>query len=531
MTTKHLYWLLVPISLAFLTGLVLHMGYWTDDSLIACRYAENLVDFGQLVYNRGEAVSSLTSPMHTLLEALLYWLTGHTLLAWQVTAFACVLVSFAALWHRFRSSPPSVVVIAVVLLASPCIILWSFGGLETNLLLLWVTLLALAAWTERPMTAPRLCAVFFLAGVCFVTRYDSVLFTGPVVLFAALRSRRIPHIAIAVLVGAILPAAWLIFAKSYYGDIFPTSYYIKKPTLYLRHPQMMFSMLWTNGSYMLQYLITMGIIPFAVLWFFIRDKSIPIAMTLGRGIRSHWGIVGGLAVVLAYGLLVATTHMMYAFRFFIPYVPAVLVLLAAMYARITPQAAPSRTSRAKATFVTFVIIAAILQACHSSYMYTRSMNGFLLPVAHYEFSAFFGGSRDHLVNMHSLEAQADDIRRHWNSLQQHPARPPRIWTFAGGTTPYYYRDAYIFESLASYRRYVSGDLRPCADYMQLGTATGMVVPPPLPGPASDYVLISKRSHTTSSGMTFDRWVYYNPHPLDSPLPPRINDRPTGSRLP
>jgi arabinofuranosyltransferase len=126
MTTKHLYWLLLPIFLAFLTGFVFFFGYWADDSLIACRYAENLIDFGQLVYNKGEFVSSLTSPMHALLEVLLYKFTGHTLLAWQVTAFACLFVSLALLWWRFRASPASLIVIAAVLLASPCVILW-FG--------------------------------------------------------------------------------------------------------------------------------------------------------------------------------------------------------------------------------------------------------------------------------------------------------------------------------------------------------------------------------------------------------------------
>ena len=69
--------LLLTAALSF-SLLLLWFRYTADDALIVLRYARNLVNHGELVYNEGEYVSALTSPFHALLLAILYAVAAST---------------------------------------------------------------------------------------------------------------------------------------------------------------------------------------------------------------------------------------------------------------------------------------------------------------------------------------------------------------------------------------------------------------------------------------------------------------------
>jgi len=513
-------WLLVPILAVFLIEVAFFHRFYADDALIACRYAENLVDFGQLVYNKGEYITSLTSPLHALIEALLYQLSGHTLLAWQVTALILLIISTCLVLRRFHTCPYSQIVALAVLFISPCVVLWSFGGLETNLLLFFITLLALAAFTPATMTSKRLHLVMFLAGVCFVTRYDSCLFSGPVVLAAAWKNRRPHAIAQAALLGAVLPAAWLLFSKLYYGDIFPTSFYVKPITLHPEYPSVFFSMLWKNGSYILQYLVIIGFVPLFIFRLVAGEEKLPCMASLRRCFLAGPGIFVGLLLVVAYGLAVATVPMMFSFRFFIPYMPALVILLADLYTDLSSYTVPASSIRVPRRFAVFVLMIVLFQLCQAWYTWAHAMNGAVIRLSDYDYT--YGlGVRDHLVVLDNLRKQADDLKSHWAGMPNRPSRPPRIWTFAGGTTPYYCRDAYVFERLASYRHNCHPELKPSADYIQILPLKGVDWLSVLPPDSDSYRLvasyISPYYHTVRTLL-----LYYNPHPLDNPLPPRVD---------
>jgi arabinofuranosyltransferase len=510
-------WLLMtPILAAFLFGVLLFRGHYADDALIACRYAENLVSHGQLVYNLGEPVSSLTSPLHAFIYAGLYCLTGETLRAYQAVAFVCLILSVALVIRSFSGHPYSQIISALTILPLPCVILWSFGGLETILLLLLVTLLCLAARGE--MTPSRLCVVTLLAGICFVTRYDSCLFAGPVVLWAFWKSRKPAHIAAAAAVGALMPIAWLIFAKYYYGDIFPTSFYVKA-SLNTHNPQLFAAGLWKNFSYMAQFTVLTGLLPAAILALVPRYRQTLPRLALRELIKSELPLILGLAMVLAYGMNVATAHMMYSFRILVPYVPALAILASVLFCDIRVQ--PGRAGGADRVFVIFVLAASLFQAWQSWYTYSHSTNGAVARVADYEWTSVSVKAQE--VSLANFRKGAKEIRDHWQSLSQRPDRQPRVWTIAGGTTPYYYMDAYIFEALASYRRFVQPPLKPCADYIQVAVPEGQPMSAVLPGPESDYTLVSVMTNELHPQRQQQR-IYFNAHPLDNPLPPRVNDK-------
>ncbi|MFP6672043.1 MAG: hypothetical protein VB857_11565, partial [Pirellulaceae bacterium] len=63
--------------------------YTAEDAYIVYRYSENLVDGNGLVFNPGEPVSALTSPLHALICSGLYAISGES--AWTNKIFSVLL--------------------------------------------------------------------------------------------------------------------------------------------------------------------------------------------------------------------------------------------------------------------------------------------------------------------------------------------------------------------------------------------------------------------------------------------------------
>ena len=211
--------------------------YWSftaDDAYIVYRYAENLIDGHGLVFNLGEPVSALTSPLHAFLCAALYALSGWTVLAHKVAA---ALMVPAAMWFAVCRSGLTeryrVLAMSFVLLC-PLVILWTVGGLETPLLLS----LILCVYALRPRAnAPRgqIAAFSLGCGLCVLTRYDAALFVTTVAasswIVYLVATRRLLDTIVWAVPGITVVAGWLAFSNWYFHDILPTSYYHKMPDI------------------------------------------------------------------------------------------------------------------------------------------------------------------------------------------------------------------------------------------------------------------------------------------------------------
>ncbi len=211
------YYLYLPVFLLVGIGATFFFNFTADDAYITYRYAENLVNISALVYNEGEAINALTSPLHALLSSALFYVTGHTILSNKILASFLVLISALLTWRRFRNHPQwQLLVLSLVLLPS-CTLLWTFGGLETPLLLFLTT--TTVVLVDRKSTSAfnlkLVCIVSLFAGLGFLTRYDSVLFFAPVALFLALNSRTLNHVVIGLIVGASLPILWITISIVY----------------------------------------------------------------------------------------------------------------------------------------------------------------------------------------------------------------------------------------------------------------------------------------------------------------------------
>ena len=217
------------ILMLFSMSVIYYFNFTAEDAYITYRYAENWVNTGALVYNEGEPINAMTSPLHAVLSAALYFLTGHTVLSNKILALGLVLTSALLVWNRFRNHPHWQLLVLILILLPPSVLLWTFGGLETPILLFLATISVLLAPHTQPIGLRRLCLIFLLAGLAFLTRYDSSLFFLPVTLYAASKAQSIKHVVIAFAGAAVLPLVWLCISLSYYGDLLPTSFYVKTP--------------------------------------------------------------------------------------------------------------------------------------------------------------------------------------------------------------------------------------------------------------------------------------------------------------
>ena len=504
------FWVILILAIAGIS-VVLYFNFTAEDAFITYRYAENLISIGSLVYNEGEPINALTSPLHAILSAALFYVTGHTVLSNKIVALFLLVVSAIVVWHRFKDSRQLQPLALGLMLMPPSVLLWTLGGLETPILLFLATVtvfLVDGATRFRPFL---LFVVFLLASLAFLTRYDSVLFFIPIVVYASSKVRAFNHVVLAVVGAVILPLAWFVVSALYYGDLLPTSFYVKTPSANV--DAVIF-----NGIYVVSYLLFVGLIPAFILAFFVLRSKYRIFQLLYWHLKRMWWLYLGIMLELSYGLTMATHHMMFSFRFFVPYIPATVILVVDLIRFVSQTDAADLSSPGTARLLAgFLLTTAFFQLYQNAYTYTHSVNG-IAPIGEYREL----GVRDYVEFIETLEQEAHDIERHWSAQELEPKRLPRIITYAAGALPYTFRDSYVYEKLVSYRhcqqRFQQG-LH--ADYIHIVTPRHGEVEEQLPKPADSYSLVS------SYDMLFDgsrQWflVYFNPQPEHHNLGPTID---------
>lgn len=487
-------WLTIVIVVLAARMAAVYFEYTADDAYILVRYGVNLVERGALVYNVGEQVSALTQPAMALTYALLAAVSSR-----PVLVYACLSLGLLA-WTSLRVAKAAggdswvrAMALAIVPL-SPCVTLWTTGGLETPILMALVTGVTTLVLEPEKIGPGRCVGICVLCGLAAFWRYDAVCFAAPVALFALAKQPARTRL-LGVGAGAAVPAAWLLFALSYYGDILPTSFYVKTPGLEL-------GKLSGNALYVGLFLIFTGVLPFAACLAALPGGRARLAATA----RRLWGPVLGIALVLAYGLTSATTHMMFSFRYFVPYLPATTMLLAVAAVRDAPVSFPERNRQLAA--LASVLVA--FQVFHGWYTYAHSINGLSL-----------NGElrRTGVVHMERIMREwagmAAASRSHWESLGKPAGTHPRIFTLAEGVLPYLYPEARFYGTLVSYRHECRPNLVNSADY----AVWPFTMAEFQDGPAA-------KAQVYAKPIFWERRLYmltltHNPEPAPHVLPPRL----------
>jgi len=507
-------YLQLPVVAIFCISLWFYFSFTAEDAYIVYRYAENLVNTGSLVYNVGEPVNAMTSPLHALLSTVLYIATGQTVLANKIVGVGLLVLSALLVWRRFGSHPPWQLLAMILILLPPSMLLWAVGGLETPILLLLATLTVVLVDRPAAIRPSQLYVVFLLSGLAYITRYDSIFFFLPILLHAGSRAGSFRRVLPALAFGAMLPLAWSLISVYYYGDLLPTSYYVKTPQRSLRE-------ILHNGRYIASYLVFVGLVPVLVM-------ALPVALgrrttteILYSHVRRLWWLYAASASQLLYGLTIATHHMMFGFRFFVPYLPATAILVVDLVRRL----ADGRVAHPWPRWTGALLIASFLclvlfQVYQIRYSYLSSVNGIS---SRGEYQSL--GVREYVKFVQLLKREALDIEAHWTSTRGYHGRLPRIVTYAAGVLPYTFRDSYIYEVLVSYRRYCPDFQRIRqalhADYVHILAPRQGEIFQQLPKPESRYVLVS--SYETSFDGSLQKFlVYYDPSPEGPNLSSGIN---------
>lgn len=264
------------VSIGIVVLLMLY-GFWfiqEDDSYIFYSYAKNLAEGNGYVFNVGERVNATTSPLYTLLLALLYLplqalpfvtipLLGHLIGAVSLF-FLCYFLMQSFRDERHTLFP---YILPLVLLASP--FLARAVGMELFLsMMLGVLSLSLYA-SGRRIAAALTCSFAVLA------RPDMLLLAIIVVSYDYIRYRRWPSAGMfAVFLLPIL--VWVVVSLAYFGSVIPSTFSAK-----LAQPEVG---LWGKGFVFFQGLVS--------------------------GVAWHGGSVVGklLAACLLLGLIVLVTN-------------------------------------------------------------------------------------------------------------------------------------------------------------------------------------------------------------------------------
>ena len=498
-------YLYLPVILLTGIGAAYFCDFTADDAYITYRYAENLVNTGALVFNGGEAINALTSPLHALVSSALFYVTGHTVLSNKVLASFLVLISILLTWRRFRDQPEQQLLVLLLVLLPPCTLLWTFGGLETPLLffLATSTVVLVDRNSASAFSLKMVCTVSLLAGLGFLTRYDSVLFFAPITLFVALKARTLRHVVIGFMAGALLPTVWITISIVYYGDVLPTSFYIKTPHVALLT-------LLKNGSYICIFLLCTGVVPALLLPLLFPLKARTAFQLLSRNVKTMWWLHLGIFLELLYGLTMAATHMMFSFRHFVPYLAstAIIVVELIRQAAETTKEGNLHSGRAARVFKGALVCLLLFQSYQILYTYRNSVNGISL-VGEYRRV----GVRDYVKFMDALKRGSEDIMQHWNKVKANRSRRPRIRTAEGGILPYTFQESYVYTTIVSPRsRSSKKDLleEMPVDYFHILAPRHGSAQQQLPQPIEDYSLISSYEIDFESKQSL--LVYYSSNP-------------------
>ena len=507
MTIKYFYFFTL---IYLITALTYIFNFTAEDSYIVLKYSKNLFEYGELQFNFGESVTALTSPFHAIFEALLFFSGFDVVILYKIISITLLLISLYLLSSLLKSNFTKIIFILIGTNAE--ILLWSVGGLETPILLFEISLLIYFLKKESyKYNINYLYIISFLIGIAFVTRYDSIIFTSIISLYLITQVQFSKILKASIF--AIIPAlGWLIFSYLYYGDIFPTSLYLKKPSL--DSLMMLF-----NFIYFIINLIFFGVFTMILSIFVIKstDKN-----RIKKIFKENIWIFGALTLFLLYGLTMFNKHMMFGFRAYIPYSLVLAFVTASLFDN------QQYKQFTKKVLLSILLIGNILGAYT---IYNISLNGYIkyspIQTGH-EYKSL--NLPEYINFMNTLKNNSLDIKQHSEKIG---LKNPKIFTYAAGIAPYFYPDAYYFESLISYRKCLRKDY----DKMAIAIRQG-----------SDYIYTLSPRHSdlniqvrqdinnlikiSSHKIRFDESdeefaVYYNPNPkyIDSPLNSKVECNP------
>jgi arabinofuranosyltransferase len=221
-------WALV-VALALAGALMAPIAHYvTDDTYIHLQYARHLAAGEGLVFNAGERVYGCTSPLWVALLADFIALGVDGMVASKlmgITAALASIVLFLQLMRRTVRTPEIRAAATVAWASHAWMARWAVSGMETPLAVAFV-LAGFVAFTEGQQWGARPVRTGTLWSLAALTRPEGGLLLGLWGMFLIVDTNSRAG-ARRLIFGSLPPIAifgsWLLFAKVYFGDMFPNT--------------------------------------------------------------------------------------------------------------------------------------------------------------------------------------------------------------------------------------------------------------------------------------------------------------------
>lgn len=301
--------------------------YTYDDAFISYRYAKNLSAGHGLVYNIGERVEGYTNFLWTVILAGFIRIGFDPVLVSKVLGIVFAVATmlccwYFSLWLRGRNDWVNALPLLFLSCSGP-FVAWAEWGLEAAMFTFFVVL-GLLLFVKARAQAKSLCAASIAFAVAALTRPEGIIFLVACAIyqfFAPVDVGKSRGRAGALL-GLLLPflavyGPYFAWRYSYYGYLFPNTYYVRMAGsvgLYLQQ--------WVRGlKYIFDYLFRGGgavvLILIGLFWVLRRPaiKSVEGFLLLLCGLPIIYSMhVGGDSKQL--------------FRLLVPYLPVFYILVA-----------------------------------------------------------------------------------------------------------------------------------------------------------------------------------------------------------
>jgi arabinofuranosyltransferase len=326
----------------------------TDDAFISFRYARNLVETHELVWNpgTGERIEGYTNFLWTLLIAAAIAAGVDPVAASKVLGLLFALLTLLATYRlsarRLQSRRAALLTVAL-LGTNYTFSAFATSGLETQMqtfLIVASVSLAFSIAEQGRRSILRSAVFSILCAAALLTRLDSAI---PIlVLFVYLlmnlagrpfgNNRRAAAGAALALPALLVVGSWLLWKHAYYGSYLPNSYYAKGA---------MFSLDILKGGvlYLFEFFLSYCLLPLGFIFLFMsKDVLARAGMRLLACICALWFL---------YIMRVGGDFM--EFRFIVPVLPFVFILASATLRAL-------QGGRVQAALVTMMVLCSLFHA-------------------------------------------------------------------------------------------------------------------------------------------------------------------------
>lgn len=221
--------LILIVTVGFLSRLA-YLPFKIDDFFIYAKYASNFAHGLGLVFNEGEHVLAITSPLYTFLLSAVIRIVSDPVVAANILSLLLFVMALIVVWHLCSTifqDRRAVILASLIFALGDVSNRWWMSGMETPLYITLALSCLLAAAKGRSVLA------WFIAGLAILGRPDGILLI-PLLIFSEWSRKRDrtcdtsrrrtwlhPLKLIAALLAPIIP--WLIFSSLYYNTSLQSS--------------------------------------------------------------------------------------------------------------------------------------------------------------------------------------------------------------------------------------------------------------------------------------------------------------------